>query len=364
MKQILLQFKRDLPKILIIAFVWVIFGTLYSLIEYGLLGDSEIYPSTQNPYDFKSSIILTPILSFFIGFILGTFEFLFLSKFFKNTSFWKKVCLKTLFYIVSICISLFIITMIVNSYRLNLFVLDEVIINSMIIFFNNFAFWSIVLFIGLIISITLFVQEISNHLGQGILKNFFIGKYHESRIEKRAFVFLDMKSSTTIAEKLGHVEYYKLLNDYYSDMTESIINTNGQIYQYVGDEVIISWEMNKNFKMSDPINCFFDIEKQIALRSDYYIKEYQIVPEFKAGIHFGEVTIGEIGVLKKEIVFTGDVLNTTSRIQSVCKEFNSNLLISDKVRDLLTNQFKFKDVGEVKLKGKEKLVKLYKIPAH
>ena len=51
--------------------------------------------------------------------------------------------------------------------------------------------------------------------------------------------------------------------------------------------------------------------------------QYGVVPEFKAGFHVGFATVGEIGVLKKIIAFSGDVLNTTSRIQSNCNKFDT-----------------------------------------
>ena len=108
-----------------------------------------------------------------------------------------------------------------------------------------------------IIGITLFISEISDNIGQGVLKNFFIGKYHTPLLEERIFMFLDMKSSTTIAEKLGHLKYYQLLNDYYADLTKAVLETSGEIYQYVGDEVVVSWLIDKGLNNSNCLNCFF-----------------------------------------------------------------------------------------------------------
>ena len=74
------------------------------------------------------------------------------------------------------------------------------------------------------------------------------------------------------------------------------------------------------------------------------------------------ITIGEIGALKKEIVFTGDVLNTTARIPSLCKELQSGLLISGAIIDLLPHaNYQYSAKGEVELKGRNKKEELFSV---
>ena len=58
------------------------------------------------------------------------------------------------------------------------------------------------------------------------------------------------------------------------------------------------------------------LKNRLKSRTAWYNQKFGVNPDFKAGIHLGEVTTGEIGALKKEIIFTGDVLNTTARIQA------------------------------------------------
>lgn len=80
-----------------------------------------------------------------------------------------------------------------------------------------------------------------------------------------------------------------------------------------------------------------------------------MVPEFKAGVHFGFAIRAQIGDLKREIVFNGDVLNTTSRIQSACNEFGKNFLVSGELhRHLNISKAKSVNIGPVNLKGKVK----------
>jgi len=115
-------------------------------------------------------------------------------------------------------------------------------------------------------------------------------------------------------------------------------------------------------KNGNCIRCFYDIRAVINLKSAEYKAKYGVIPDFKAGGHCGKVTIGEIGVLKRDIVFSGDVLNTTSRIQSMCNDFGVRLLISKRLLDkfgLPPNRLGTRKIGNISLKGKKKKVVLY-----
>lgn len=175
-------------------------------------------------------------------------------------------------------------------------------------------------------------------------------------------MFVDIRSSTGIAEKLGHVKFFRLLNDFFSDITDPVIQTQGEIYQYVGDEVVISWSMEKGTRQNNCIRCFFLIEEVMRKASLRYQERYGLVPEFKVGLHTGVVTTGEIGVIKKDIVYSGDVMNTTSRIQAVCNKFRVNILMSKRLLnklDLPAEVYPLKRVGVIELKGKIEKVELF-----
>jgi adenylate cyclase len=175
-----------------------------------------------------------------LGWIFGSIEILFLNKLFVKRSFGIKILIKTIIYIIILCVFLISLAIIINSISRNVLLFDPIVLDSVAIFFTTFSFWVVIIYISAVIGIMLFFSEVSDNLGQGVLNNFLIGKYHKPREEERIFMFLDMKSSTTIAEKLGHIAYYKLLNDYYADITDAIIQTSGEIYQYVGDEIVVS----------------------------------------------------------------------------------------------------------------------------
>lgn len=177
----------------------------------------------------------------------------------------------------------------------------------------------------------------------------------------RIFMFLDIKSSTAIAEDLGHIKYFELLNDFFRDIATPISANKGQIYQYVGDEVVITWNLEAGLENNHCVNCFFDIYETIEELKDHYLNKYQLTPTFKAGLHYGKVSTGTVGTLKKEIIYTGDVLNTASRIENLCNQYDVSLLLSE---DLLTrlrvaDHFAPQRIGEINLRGRNANITLY-----
>ncbi len=208
-----------------------------------------------------------------------------------------------------------------------------------------------------------FLRSINQILGRNVLLNLVIGTYHSPKEENRIFMFLDLKSSTSIAESIGDKRFVDLINDFFFDISEGILATNGEVYKYVGDEAIISWSIKKGVKNFNALRCYFIIRQSMKRKQNKYFRKYGVVPEFKAGIHCGHVIRGEIGILKKEITYLGDVLNTTARIESLCNEKGENFLASDDVVKLLAaeNEFEIKSIGSMMLRGKQNPVGLFAV---
>jgi len=105
------------------------------------------------------------------------------------------------------------------------------------------------------------------------------------------------------------------------------------------------------------------MKKALSEQAPKYKERYGLVPSFKAGMHLGRVTTGEIGVIKKDIVFTGDVLNTTARIQGLCNQHNSDLILSEQLKSALhdLSDYSYQAIGEAALRGRNERVNLYKI---
>lgn len=227
----------------------------------------------------------------------------------------------------------------------------------------NKEFITIVLWCFVVLLAVQFVRQVSRLLGRNTLLNYLSGRYYHPKEEERIFMFLDIKSSTSLAEKLGHLKWHRLLNDFFFDISKPISQSKGEIYQYVGDEVVISWSKKKGIKNLNCIRCFFLIMQKIESRRQKYIKKYGTEPEFKAGYHIGKVIAGAIGDYKRSIVYHGDTINTASRIQAESNRLGLRLLLSAQLlqeldlKDAYTTEY----IGEIQLRGREEKVELYSL---
>ena len=168
-------------------------------------------------------------------------------------------------------------------------------------------------------------------------------------------MFIDMKSSTTIAEKLFHRKFSYLVQDIFNAMTVFGFY-HGEIYQYLGDGAIISWKVRSGILDSSYLQAYFAFQKRISRREKYFNRKYKLVPGFKAGVHVGHVMALEVGQTRRDISYNGDTINTAARIESMCNEYNQDLLISEDLYNRTEDKdnYLFKEIGRIKLKGKRK----------
>jgi len=355
--------KRNILRIVPFGIIWLVFSIIYTLVEKGLLGDLDHYPSTGNPYNFTRNVFVTPIAALITGLLIGTLEIVYFSKWFAKKSFSKKILFKSTIYVAIIVVFTIILSLVANFVELRTSVFNRQVWANVRAFVFHYSFLSVVLYMIAAIVVSQFYTEVSESIGHEALNNFFIGKYHTPIEEERIYMFLDMRSSTTIAETLGHVKYFEMLREYYTDLSGPVVEYSGVIYQYAGDEMIVSWDLRKGLQNNNCLHCFFAMKKALSKQGEKYHEEFGLLPEFKAGFHCGKVTTGEIGVIKKEIVFTGDVLNTTARIQGLCNYYHVDILVSyDLVNKLASrSSFQIKTVGESELRGRDEKMELFTI---
>ncbi len=205
-----------------------------------------------------------------------------------------------------------------------------------------------------VLAITQLLLQVNGKFGQNLFWNILRGRYHTPRQEKKIFMFLDINASTTIAEQLGDEGYHSFLKDFFADITFAILDNKGFIYQYVGDEVVIAWNYEDGIHNMQCVKCFFDMKAAIEKEKSKYITRYGIAPSFKAGLHSGSVIGGEIGIMKRDITYSGDVLNTAARIVGKAGELKEELVTSNGLLSEMRsiNRYIARSLGTVQLKGK------------
>lgn len=214
----------------------------------------------------------------------------------------------------------------------------------------------------IIVALTMIVFLVNDKYGPGVFIKFLLGQYFNPKREERVFMFMDLRSSTSIAEQLGEEDYFNFIRDVYKEATPGILMFKGEIYQYVGDEVVVSWPIKAGIDNGNCLNCYLQVKKLLKQKNEYFKTRYGVVPEFKAGLHYGTVMAGEVGIVKRDIAYSGDVLNTTSRIQEMCNSFKVDVLLSnDLIRKLDFGKGQVKSMGKISLRGKTEKVELFSI---
>lgn len=190
------------------------------------------------------------------------------------------------------------------------------------------------------------VVDIGRLLGFGTLRKLLTGRYVQPKREQRAFLLIDMKNSTGLAEQLGALRFHELLNDFLRDVADAALECGAEIHKYVGDEAILTWPSTRALAEGDGLACPFLVRQFIDANRGRYMSRFGIVPQFRAAAHYGEIVGGEIGSVRREIAYVGDTLNTAARLLEAAKEVGHDILVST---DLLEHARLPEDVKAEKL---------------
>jgi adenylate cyclase len=306
-------------------------------------------------------LIMGTLAGAFIGVVGGLAEGLLFPKLRRELSFAPFVLVRTVLYVGVVVGSVLVVTVqhaaVMNSVTPSAaFALPE-----FRVWLYGGEFTRLILYgLGLVLCFNV-LHEMNRLLGRRVLWSYLVGRYHHPIEEERVFMFLDLKSSTTIAERLGHVRYHRFLNDFFFDITPAITASHGDIHQYVGDEIVITWTSRAGLQHARCIQCFFRIVETIRASSAKYERRYGVIPTFRAAIHFGPVVTAEVGDVKREIAFHGDTMNTTARIRAECSRVGRDLLVSAELLAGITLDGSHRPVriGKIQLRGKEREVELF-----
>lgn len=207
--------------------------------------------------------------------------------------------------------------------------------------------------------IFLFFIELEDILGPKFLSDYILGKYYNPTKEHRIMLFMDLRHSTALTEKMGDEKYYHFINETYHLLNKPLIYKKGEILKYVGDEVIVSWKYQDGIDLNNCVEFFIEYKKTLEKNKVMFLKKYGAFPEFKAGMHHGDIVAAYLGDIKKQLDFSGDVMNTTARIMDYAKKSEADILISDELFYALDYaDYDSEKIPNVQLKGKEESINL------
>lgn len=339
--------KFRLKTVVSIAFFWTVIDFAIVLLR----EDNQVH---------TKSILFREGLMFSVSLIMGYLFVYKLRKIFRNYPLWLNFFIKSFILLGSALIITFIIQ-ISNAYffqRLNISeayneILSYVLHKNWLL--EKIIYWLIIFFITQLILI------INEKYSPGVFLDILTGKYINPKNENRIVMFIDLKDSTPIAEKLGHSRYFEFIKEFIYEISMAIMEYEGIIYQYVGDEVVCSWKNSKK-NTRKCLDTVIRCRRNIQRKGNHFRRKYDIIPEFRVGIHVGEVTIGEIGVVKKDLAMSGDTMNTTARIRSACTELNHHFIVSKEfVEAGALKKSQTESLGMVDLKGKKDEIELFSL---
>ena len=203
---------------------------------------------------------------------------------------------------------------------------------------------------------------VNDLLGPGVLFAFVAGRYYHPRREERILLFIDMRASTAIAERLGEERFLDFLNRFITDLSLAIAEAGGEIHKYVGDEIIATWTLATGLNEAACVRACFAALDRLAARGPAYERDFGCCADFRAGLHCGSVVIGELGYLKKEIALIGDSMNTAARIQEACRATGCRVLASAALIErigALPVGVTGRSLGPLPMRGKEQPIALY-----
>lgn len=332
---------------------WIVSLLIWQVIR--KVGIKTYLDSFQLEFSFLNVSLFILVLSLIAGAIFGSVQY-YNERYSKQYTSFKSLLFRAL--IIHVIIMLFLYLIVYLAFRfskVNLEILFREFLQNPIIIIN-------LLYSLLINSIIVIVIYLNKLFGKGNLSKLLTGRFYNPKEEFRIFMFLDLQSSTKLAEDLGHIKYSKFIQDCFYDLSV-IESTKIEIYQYVGDEAVLTFKLDKNGSVDNALDAFFLYYERLKSRQQHYLDSYGAQPIFKAGMHLGVVTVAEVGSLKREIAYHGDTINIASRIQGQCKVYNRNFLISDSVIDHIKHKdnFLFEALDQLILRGKKESTTLYSV---
>lgn len=342
------------------GFFWIIaYSLLFTLLYLNSITFFTAMGESQQT-SLAPSFLLIIFLGIFFGVALGLIDDILKRRFFVSRPLGISILIGSLLYFIVLMLMINISKYVILDLSGELFISK----NTRSIVAENWKYYNYILmlytfFMTLMMS---FINQMNKKFGPGMLLPFLFGRFRYPREEERIFMFLDLTSSTKLAEKLGHVKYSALIQQSFLDINIIVKKYNAEIYQYVGDEIVISWP-SQQFQNFAPIAFFFAVQEHFKSREEFYGAQFGIHPGFKAGVHKGMVTAVEVGDVKRDIAYHGDTLNVASRLENLCHTYQSSILISGAVKQLGNNQDEFHttSLGFQNLEGRQSPIEIFSV---
>lgn len=181
---------------------------------------------------------------------------------------------------------------------------------------------------------------------------------------KTALLYCDIRNFTTLSEKHDAAKVVAMLNYYYGAWHHVIKEYEGVINKFIGDALLAFFNHSEHLAWNASQAVRSALTMVTYIENINVALEKQSLPKIEGigiGIHTGEVILGDIGGERKDYTLIGDAVNTTARLESLCKEYQTPIVISEACYALLEEnlQKRFTYCSSIALKGKEEAITFY-----
>jgi len=179
-------------------------------------------------------------------------------------------------------------------------------------------------------------------------------------------MFTDVAGFTSISEKLSPKELVKLLNEYLTEMTDTVLAHDGIIDKYEGDAIMAEFGVPVHYDNHAFMACKTAIEMQKKLIKMREKLKKEGRPELRAriGINTGEVIVGNMGSRDVfDYTVMGDPVNLGSRLEGANKFYGTDIMISEFTYDHVKDDFYTRELDLIKVKGKDEPIKVFQLIA-
>jgi class 3 adenylate cyclase len=195
------------------------------------------------------------------------------------------------------------------------------------------------------------MMRVVHFIGLGTLFHLTIGTYHRPVQERRVLLFLDINGSTALGERLGPLRTRALVRKFLSDVTQPIVDHGGDIYLYKGDGLIATWAWNDAIRNDAIMRAVDGMFTVVTGERERYRSLFGVEPQFRVGIHGGEVVVSEQGDAKRSIGIFGDTINIAARMEEAARARGVRCIVSSAVADALADRTGLRLLGEERVKG-------------
>jgi len=210
--------------------------------------------------------------------------------------------------------------------------------------------------------VAIMILRIIGYLGGRNLFYLMTGKYFRPVIEQRIFLFLDIVSSTTLVERLGPLEARLMIGKFLFDISAPITDWGGEVYRFTGDGAVIVWHWNEGIQGENIVHAIDAIDTAVQESAQYYLSKFGQIPEYRIGVHGGDIVVSEEGDTRRSIGFYGDTIHIAARLERKAKELGKRCLFSGLIADrLLESQPRLALSTTEKVRGISKPIDIYEL---